>query len=147
MTATTVPPAGPIKTGRGCGFEPCLSITDIALPTLDDERALFGDLDEMALASRLHDLGVREVVIKLGGAGCLLSVDGVAETVGTRTIDQVIDSTAAGDSFNAAYLGARLAGMSPKQAAERGHRLAGEVVQHRGAVIPIDAMRDLVITG
>lgn len=52
----------------------------------------------------------------------------------------VVDTTGAGDSFNAAYLAARLRGETPAQAVAAGRRLAGVVVQHRGAIIPAEAM-------
>jgi len=47
-----------------------------------------------------------------------------------------IDTTAAGDSFNAAYLAARLSGEAPVSAASSAHRLAGEVIRHPGAIMP-----------
>ncbi|HEY8610369.1 MAG TPA: PfkB family carbohydrate kinase, partial [Roseomonas sp.] len=52
------------------------------------------------------------------------------------------DTTAAGDSFAAAYLAARLKGLLPEAAARAGHRLAGAVIRHPGAIIPRDAMPD-----
>jgi 2-dehydro-3-deoxygluconokinase len=52
----------------------------------------------------------------------------------------VVDTTAAGDSFAAAYLAARLQGADPVEAAGAGHRLAGVVVCHPGAIIPRAAM-------
>ena len=52
----------------------------------------------------------------------------------------VVDATAAGDSFAAAYLHARLQGLSPERAARRGHRLAAAVIEVPGAIIPADRM-------
>ena len=56
-----------------------------------------------------------------------------------RKVD-ALDTTAAGDSFNAGYLAARLKGQAPTAAAVQGHRLASEVIRHRGAIIPRAAM-------
>jgi 2-dehydro-3-deoxygluconokinase len=47
-----------------------------------------------------------------------------------------VDTTAAGDSFNAAYLAARLSRDAPRSAATSAHRLASEVIRHRGAIVP-----------
>ena len=60
--------------------------------------------------------------------------------VAATPVARVVDTTAAGDSFAAAYLATRLAGGGPAAAAASGHRLAGAVVSHRGAIIPRDAM-------
>jgi 2-dehydro-3-deoxygluconokinase len=54
-----------------------------------------------------------------------------------------VDSTAAGDSFNAGYLATRLLGADAREAARLGNRLAARVVAHPGAIIPAEAMADL----
>lgn len=56
---------------------------------------------------------------------------------------RTLDSTGAGDGFNAAYLDARLKGREPGDAVAAGRRLARVIVQHLGAVIPKAAMPDL----
>ena len=60
--------------------------------------------------------------------------------IATQPVETVVDSTAAGDSFNAGYLAGRLLDQSPADAARLGHRLASQVIRHRGAVIPAEAM-------
>jgi 2-dehydro-3-deoxygluconokinase len=112
----------------------------IALPGLADECALHGELDAAAAARRIAGLGAGEVCIKDGGNGCLVAWDGKAESLAAEAAITAVDTTAAGDSFNAAYLHARLGGAGPATAARAGHRLAARVIQHPGAVIPPDAM-------
>ncbi len=134
-------PAGwPSKEEARASFQRVLARTDIALPTFDDEQALFGDPGPGAVATRVRQQAVSEVVVKLGAAGCFLATDDGTEMIDTTPVGCVVDSTAAGDSFNAGYLAGRLLDWPPADAARLGHRLAGEVICHHGAVIPKDAM-------
>lgn len=128
-------------------FQDVLTRTDIALPTFDDEQTLCGDADAASVAARLHALGVADVVVKLGAAGCYLSGAEGAEALSTTPVDRVVDSTAAGDSFNAGYLLGSLLGRRPRDAVRLGQRLAARVVCHRGAVIPRAAMPEDVEFG
>jgi 2-dehydro-3-deoxygluconokinase len=81
-----------------------------------------------------------EIVLKLAEPGVRIFHGGTALTVPAPPAGKVVDTTAAGDSFAAAYLAARLAGADPETAARCGHSLAGAVVQHRGAIVPRSAM-------
>jgi 2-dehydro-3-deoxygluconokinase len=124
-------------------FDQMLERVDIALPTLDDEQALFGVKDALECADRLHRLGVAEVAIKRGQAGCFLSSARFTGEIPAEPVDVVVDSTAAGDSFNAGYLAARLLGSDPPRAARLGNRLAARVIGYPGAIIPDSAMADI----
>jgi 2-dehydro-3-deoxygluconokinase len=126
-------------------FEEMLERVDIALPTLDDEQALFGVKDARECADRLHRRGVAEVAIKLGQAGCFLSSAKFTGEIPAEPVDEVVDSTAAGDSFNAGYLASRLLGADPPRAARLGNRLAARVITYPGAIIPAAAMANIRI--
>jgi 2-dehydro-3-deoxygluconokinase len=117
-----------------------LERTDIALPTLDDERQLFGDDDEDACVERLLSVGCQEVAVKLGADGTFVATRGGRWRVPAATPDRVVDTTAAGDAFNGAYLAVRMANGDPESAAIVGNRLAAVVIGHAGAVIPAAAM-------
>lgn len=119
-------------------FDAMIRRTDVVLPTFDDERLLHGDATVEACAERFRD--VDEIVIKDGRNGCVIVVAGETRVVAVETVVDPVDTTAAGDSFNAGYLAARLAGAEPTVAARAGHRLAATVIRHRGAIIPRDAM-------
>jgi 2-dehydro-3-deoxygluconokinase len=120
-----------------------LARVDIALPTFDDEQRLCGDGDPAATAARYAACGVGEVVVKLGGEGCLLRIADTVSRVAVPEPVTAVDTTAAGDGFNAGYLAARLAGREAGDAALAGHRIAGAVVRHRGAIIPREATPSL----
>jgi 2-dehydro-3-deoxygluconokinase len=138
-------PAGwPDRNEARATLDRMLRRVDIALPTLDDDQALFDVPDAAACAARLHGLGVAEIAVKLGPLGCYLSSDGRAVDVPAEPVGRVVDSTAAGDSFNAGYLAARLAGAGPEAAGMAGNRLAARVIAHPGAIIPTAAMADLL---
>jgi 2-dehydro-3-deoxygluconokinase len=113
-----------------------LAHCDIALLTLDDEQAMYGDAEDAASAiARSKAFGVAEVVVKRGGAPCVVHCDGATVEVAGEPVALVVDTTAAGDSFGAAYVAARMQGASSADAARAGHRLAGAVIGQRGAII------------
>lgn len=129
-------------------YEQIYRLTDIALPTLEDEQALFGgdSGDAMQVIERLQSWGVAEVVLKMGPDGCLVAVNRAEAKLVPSNKVVPVDTTAAGDSFNAGYLSVRLAGGSADQSAVSGHRVASTVIQYRGAVIPLSAMPEAVTT-
>ena len=108
------------------------AVTDIALPSFDDEAALWSDSSPEATAARLAALGVGEIVVKNGAGAAHVHGGGVVEA---REVE-ARDTTGAGDSFNAGYLAARLRGKTPADACGFAHRLAGEVVRWPGALAP-----------
>ncbi|MGE1172872.1 sugar kinase [Pseudomonas sp. BW7P1] len=117
-------------------YRSVLPYVDLALLTVDDEQALFQFADCDAVFEAYAQIGTPEVVLKRGAEACLIRCDGEAFEVPAQKVEKVVDTTAAGDSFSAAYLASRLSGANPAQAAEAGHCLASRVIQVPGALIP-----------
>ena len=111
-----------------------MTVTDIGLPTFSDEAQLFGDADPETTARRWRDAGAREVAVKLGQDGCLLSAGDIETIVATPQELDPIDTSGAGDAFNAGYLDAWLKAEPAKSRAIAGHRLAGWAVRRPGAL-------------
>lgn len=112
-----------------------LAECDIGLPTLEDEHLLGQSGDARAIASHWLSCGAKEVVVKLGAEGCLAG----GELIAPPRILVPVDTSGAGDAFDAGYLAARLRGIGVRDAALAGHRLAGWVVQRPGAIPARDA--------
>ncbi|EOB1205529.1 sugar kinase [Photobacterium damselae] len=114
------------------------SLADLALVTAEDEDLLHGSVNSLpsVIAKRLQGQGVEQVVVKMGKEGAQWFELGQSDVVAGNQVDNVIDTTAAGDSFNAAYLASWALGMSMSESCHWGNQLAAQVIQHKGAVIP-----------
>ena len=111
------------------------SLCDVVLPTHSDEAPLFGDKSIDETADRYLELGVEEVVVKDGSREALIATATERVRLAPAANATVVDATGAGDSFNGAYLAARLQGSSLADAAAAAHSAAGIVIGHKGALV------------
>jgi 2-dehydro-3-deoxygluconokinase len=119
-------------------FQEAFAAADIVLASTEDLLPLYPGESNEALLARIPGA---EVVLKLSEPASLLRLQGTLQPIKAEPLQApVVDTTAAGDSFAAAYVAARLLGAEPIEAARAGHRLAGVVVCHPGAIIPRAAM-------
>ena len=108
----------------------------VALPGFDDEKALFNDATPEYTCARLAALGVAEIVVKNGSAPCTVATGPDIAGFPVTSRERVVDTTAAGDSFNAGYISARLSGFDIETSVRVGQSLANMVIQYPGAIIP-----------
>jgi 2-dehydro-3-deoxygluconokinase len=119
-------------------YRAAFEVADMVLASTEDLLPLYPAESNDSLMARISS---PEAVLKLSEPASILRFEGVLREVKAEPVTSpVVDTTAAGDSFAAAYIAARLAGAVPIEAAQAGHRLAGVVVCHPGAIIPRAAM-------
>jgi 2-dehydro-3-deoxygluconokinase len=115
-------------------FQEAFAAADIVLASTEDLLPLYPGVSNETLLARIPGA---EVVLKLSEPASIVRLEGVPYPIKAKPVEApVVDTTAAGDSFAAAYVAARLVGADPIEAARAGHRLAGIVVCHPGAIIP-----------
>ena len=112
-----------------------LAFCDTVMATLDDERALW-DAESMAQVQALYrEHGVRELVVRNDELEAVAFAGDDQQRLRADKLDAV-DTTGAGDAFNAAYLARRLAGGDLASALALAQALAARVVRHHGAILP-----------
>lgn len=114
--------------------------SSLVLPSFDDEAAHFGDDSIEATIRRYRALGVPEIVVKNGADGVTLDFDGTETFVPAERVEQVVDTTSAGDSFNGAFLARYLADRNAPEAARFAAKVAARVVSEHGALVAYDKL-------
>lgn len=110
------------------------SVCDIILPTFGDEAEIFNETSIQATRDRYRAWGAREIVVKNGSEPAFASAEGEEVLVNPKPVPTVVDATGAGDSFNGAYLAARIQGASLQHAVENAHQVAAICIGHHGAL-------------
>lgn len=110
------------------------TLSDIVLPSHEDEAAFFGDADVKMTADRYAQAGASLVVVKNGGAEMMTLENGRYASHAPETVTRIVDTTAAGDSFNAGFLAAWVTGRDLASSVRAGARLAADVIGKRGAL-------------
>ncbi len=121
-------------------FDAMWAATSVALPSYDDEERLYPGLSPLQIVDRIAGFGPQEVVLKNGARGPMIRHHGKTVQTEMPPEARVVDTSGAGDSFNAGYLAARFRGEVPLQAAAAGHQLASAVIGNHGAVIAREVM-------
>lgn len=110
-----------------------IACSDFGFPTVEDEASLSGKRSADAVAAHWKSLGCAETIVKLGAGGCRLADGTIVRPPETL---RPVDTSGAGDAFNAGYLSARLTGADPVDAALAGHATAAWTIMRPGAIPP-----------
>lgn len=113
------------------------TVSDIVLPSYDDEAAHFGDTDIIATRDRYLNAGASIVVVKDGAGEIHYSKDGQTGCVKPPVATQIVDTTSAGDSFNAGFLVGLAQSGSMQDAIRLAAEVAGQVIGQKGALVPL----------
>lgn len=118
------------------GITRAIGLCDLFLPSVDDVNVLSGHSDPQAIIDWSHRLGAKQVVLKLGGDGALVSDGKRREMVKGHRVE-LVDATGAGDCFCGNLLARIALGDSLFDAARYANAAAAIAVQGFGAVAPL----------
>ncbi|MEM2930250.1 MAG: sugar kinase [Thermoproteota archaeon] len=125
----------PIHTARAVIMR-TIELADIVMPSLEDVKILLGlDSPEQA-ADLIMKRGPKMVVIKLGSEGSLVAYDDKRIRIPGFKVKPV-DTTGAGDAFNAAFIVSLLEGCDPVESAKFANAVGALTTLGKGAVEPI----------
>lgn len=114
------------------------AVSDIVLPSYDDEADFFGDTDIEATGTRYLNAGAKTVVIKNGAGAIHYLHEGFSHHIDPPEVGEIIDTTSAGDSFNAGFFAGLDRATSMEDLIRSASKVAGQVIGRKGALVPLD---------
>ena len=116
-------------------------LSELVMPTFDDEIAAFGDRSPDETADRLLSWGAKQIIVKNGTEPTLSADSQQRASFEVNRPVLPLDTTGAGDSFNGGFLSAYIQGASVEESIRKGQAISARVVQQRGALVPYAELR------
>jgi sugar/nucleoside kinase (ribokinase family) len=111
-----------------------LRIADIATFSEEESKFMFGTTDPVKVAEKALEFGVNIVGVKQGPRGCFVKSKNGTEIFAPAFKVDVIDTTGAGDGWDAGLLVSLLRGFELKECATIANAVGALVVTKRGAI-------------
>ena len=121
------------------------AISDLVLPSFEDEQVTFDDKTPMETAQRYQALGVKQIVVKNAESDTLFVEGERVEHFPVKHADGVIDTTAAGDSFNGAYFAEYMNSGDISKSVAIAQKCAATVICEKGALIPFETVQASIL--
>lgn len=115
-------------------IEQVLPYVDIFLPTAGDLMVAYRGESLEAACKRGVDSGVATVVVKCGNEGCAYWSDGSLHHIPAIGDVEVVDTTGAGDAFNAGFLTGSVRGYTLEESCALGQQVASRALGVKGAI-------------
>lgn len=105
-------------------------LADLVLPGMEEGLMLVGSNDPAKIADYYQDLGVKQVVIKIGSAGAYARDRAQSAMIPGFKVETVVDTVGAGDGFATGVISGLIEGLSLDNAVRRGNAIGSIQVQH-----------------
>ncbi len=124
-------------------FKQAFRYSDVIFAGVEDFELLYGFGAFDAIEQYLSPFEIDEIIIKNGANNMMCIAKGESCIIAVAAVKNVVDTTSAGDSFNAGYLAAKQMGYSLPAAVEYAAKIAAIVIQHHGAIVASDKFEQL----
>lgn len=125
-------------------IKPCLKYLDLFIPSIEEAEMISGKKTPEEMADLFMNLGVKNVVIKLGKDGCFIKNNSISCYVPTFNDVKKVDTTGAGDSFVAGFITGLLKKWDLKKCAVFANAVGSHCIMEMGASEGIKPYKDII---
>ncbi len=125
-------------------YQQAFEYSDVVFAGVEDFELLYELASYDSIRDYLKPFEISELIIKNGSEDVMCISESGQDVIAVTPVDIVVDSTSAGDSFNAGYLHARAQQKNIRQAVELACSVSGLVIAHQGAIVDTDIFSQFI---
>jgi len=112
------------------GINDLAKLADIVLPGLEEGQILTGLNEPAEIADFYQNLGVKQVVVKLGAGGTYVRDGEDSQNIPGFIVENIVDTVGAGDGFATGVVSGIIEGLSLRDAVIRGNAIGAIQIGH-----------------